>query len=215
MSYYKVGCNWGTGAPDFFEMLKEHSIVICNTLKLKKGDYVAIAQGYTIVALAQATSEKVSCTSRPELKEEFEKYSIDYKDDNCIVDAKIWELDNSHRFEYNSRRGIVKIQNETIQKKIHSLIATLTHINNEMIENFCRILEGNHNLILTGAPGTGKTHLAKEIAKEMGATYELVQFHPSYDYTDFVEGLRPVQNKNNIVFERRDGVFKEFCKRAI
>ena len=51
----------------------------------------------------------------------------------------------------------------------------------------------------------------------MGAEYKLVQFNPSYDYTDFVEGLRPTPpDKNrNIGFERKDGVFKEFCKRAI
>ena len=43
-----------------------------------------------------------------------------------------------------------------------------------------------------------------------------VQFHPSYDYTDFVEGLRPIKDiSGNIGFERRDGVFKEFCKKAL
>ena len=42
-----------------------------------------------------------------------------------------------------------------------------------------------------------------------------VQFHPSYDYTDFVEGLRPVEKDGNVGFERKDGVFKEFCKKAI
>lgn len=44
-----------------------------------------------------------------------------------------------------------------------------------------------------------------------------VQFHPSYDYTDFVEGLRPTKpdNNGNIGFELKDGIFKSFCKRAI
>lgn len=84
-----------------------------------------------------------------------------------------------------------------------------------MKEEIIELLKSNKNLILTGAPGTGKTYLAKEIAKEMGE-YEFVQFHPSYDYTDFVEGLRPKKDENgNIVFERKDGVFKKFCKKAL
>ena len=43
-----------------------------------------------------------------------------------------------------------------------------------------------------------------------------VQFHPSYDYTDFVEGLRPIMmSEGQMGFERKDGIFKEFCKKAI
>lgn len=78
------------------------------------------------------------------------------------------------------------------------------------------LLKQTHNLVLTGAPGTGKTHMARKIAKEMGAESMFVQFHPSYDYTDFVEGLRPIDNgEGHIVFERKDGVFKEFCRKAV
>lgn len=91
-----------------------------------------------------------------------------------------------------------------------------------MLQECVELLKNNHNLILTGAPGTGKTYLAHRIAKELGATKEngqceMVQFHPSYDYTDFVEGLRPTKDdKNgNIGFNREDGVFKEFCKKAL
>ena len=89
--------------------------------------------------------------------------------------------------------------------------------NNNKYERYIKLLEANKNLILTGAPGTGKTYLAKAIAEAMDAEYNFVQFHPSYDYTDFVEGLRPTppDNRGNIGFERKDGAFKKFCIKAI
>lgn len=100
-----------------------------------------------------------------------------------------------------------------------------------MKEEIIELLKSNKNLILTGAPGTGKTYLAKNIAsqiilkKDYDESVEndndfkeqcaFVQFHPSYDYTDFVEGLRPKNDNGNIGFVRKNGVFKEFCEKAL
>lgn len=87
------------------------------------------------------------------------------------------------------------------------------------------------NLIFHGAPGTGKSYLAKEIAAdivsdgyyddcksltdEQRQQVEFVQFHPSYDYSDFVEGLRPcINDDGSMGFELQDGIFKQFVNRA-
>ena len=99
-------------------------------------------------------------------------------------------------------------------------IFELLNINSEKkmeskYQKYIDLLETNKNLILTGAPGTGKTYMAKAIAEAMGAKMEFVQFHPSYDYTDFVEGLRPINDDHVVGFERKDGAFKEFCAEAL
>lgn len=124
-------------------------------------------------------------------------------------------------------------------KKIETMITEGKNDNkqstqyDEKYSYYINLLLKNKNLILNGAPGTGKTYLAKQIAAQIifdGNVpedfeenekfinqYGFVQFHPSYDYTDFVEGLRPTSpNKDgSIGFERKDGIFKAFCRNAI
>ena len=87
------------------------------------------------------------------------------------------------------------------------------------------------NIIFRGAPGTGKSYLAKEIAADIISNgsikryeelshdqreqVEFVQFHPSYDYSDFVEGLRPKMNEDGSMgFDLKDGIFKAFVDKA-
>ncbi|GHU50238.1 hypothetical protein FACS1894200_09590 [Spirochaetia bacterium] len=128
---------------------------------------------------------------------------------------------------------LLKPDNNVDKKIIEKLESALMEKN--MLQKYTKMLESNKNLILTGAPGTGKTYLARQIAQQMlfgGVKTEssfsddekkilvehfaFVQFHPSYDYTDFVEGLRPTppDDHGQIGFELKNGVFKEFCAHA-
>ncbi len=96
---------------------------------------------------------------------------------------------------------------------------------------YSNMLLESKNIIFRGAPGTGKSYLAKQIAADIisnGFTdrysdltdeqkrqMEFVQFHPSYDYSDFVEGIRPKMNEDGSMgFELQDGIFKNFIDKA-
>lgn len=76
-----------------------------------------------------------------------------------------------------------------------------------------------NQIIYTGAPGTGKTFGVKNAIKELCNSdinrYKFVQFHSSYDYSDFVEGLRPIKINDETTFVRLDGTFKKFCRQIV
>lgn len=118
-------------------------------------------------------------------------------------------------------RSIIKLNDNPAENTIKlALNAYFREVKmKEKLQQYAEFLTSAHNLIFTGAPGTGKTYLAQQIAKEMGCSETcvgFVQFHPSYDYTDFVEGLRPKQDEGgNIGFEPKDGIFKKFCENAL
>lgn len=92
------------------------------------------------------------------------------------------------------------------------------------------LLLSNKQLIMNGAPGTGKTYSARNIIADIlldtlcesenkkeeikKVRMDMVQFHPSYDYTDFIDGIRPDLSGNELKYSLKNGSFKSFCRRA-
>lgn len=108
----------------------------------------------------------------------------------------------------------------------------------ELIEDSVKLLRSKKNLILQGAPGTGKTYNTASIIVEMdglfmpdmsreevmyiynkkveGGFVQFTTFHQSMDYEDFIEGIKPTMNKDTkqITYEVEPGIFKSICKKA-
>lgn len=186
---------------------------------LKIGDCIVVAlrrswkfNYYFIGTLSSDTVEEYDDAQKRSL-ENF----ILLEDKNCNF-LKTWSVAGSSQIPAIAK--IDNMKNPEIISAINDILnGANTMPNNSLADQLTDLLLHTHNLILHGAPGTGKTFLAKQIAEKMGCSQNeigFVQFHPSYDYTDFVEGLRPKnQSSGEIGFERKDGVFKEFCKRAL
>ena len=153
--------------------------------------------------------------------ESFDEYSVDkqkafiaflVEDFKSIPEKN--RIHINYFITYNKKQAWIK------NAVAYTDIITEEQLNRQIMNTkIMELLTSNKNLILTGAPGTGKTYLAQQIARELGCTADrvgFVQFHPSYDYTDFVEGIRPVQEgSKDVGFKPKDGIFKKFCAKAL
>ena len=106
------------------------------------------------------------------------------------------------------------------RKMIDDLLKNIkiTFMKMEKIEEIKKILEYKKQIILQGAPGTGKTYLAKQIAEELTSKnneqWKIIQFHPSYNYEDFVRGIVTETKDNNIHYKVTNKILAEFAKKA-
>lgn len=109
-----------------------------------------------------------------------------------------------------------------------------TKASNQLFETMEDLLSEKRQIILYGPPGTSKTYFAKQFVtwffynnelngdvlkkgfKELQTQkkVDIVQFHPSYSYEEFIEGIRPLSKDNTLRYDVVDGIFKKFCKNA-
>lgn len=178
----------------------------------KIGDFVFSRKG----------AQKFIGFGRIDSEYKYEESKEDHKNTRSVTWLEIWtEQPKKTNASYNEKQAFIEIKDKNKETdEIKDVISKYMFELNSKEEECLEKLQKSRQIILTGAPGTGKSYAAREIANRLtgnkAENIDFVQFHPSMDYTDFVEGLRPIKDdKGQIGFERRDGIFKAFCKKAL
>jgi MoxR-like ATPase/predicted RNA-binding protein with PUA-like domain len=124
--------------------------------------------------------------------------------------------------EYDVIRAIIDEKNyprtvEKLARYLESDALEEVFLTHEELAQIVRRLKRKKNIVLQGPPGVGKTFLAKRLAYLiLGSTdpsrIEMIQFHQSYSYEDFVQGFRPLESGG---FTIKAGIFHSFCRRAL
>lgn len=120
--------------------------------------------------------------------------------------------------DYPSKHEKVEFERKDVESLApYSLDDALSdlYLPREQAQQIQDVLLAKKNIVLQGPPGTGKSFAAKRLAYALigehdAARVEMVQFHQSYAYEDFVQGYRPADNG----FDLQNGTFHQFCKRA-
>ncbi len=139
---------------------------------------------------------------------------INSVDPSDTLDTVYNKINNWSKIKPNEKQVLLEmLEGKNNQMQTANNILSVRKIEELVKKN----IDENKQVIFTGAPGTGKTWAVRDyVGKKTNYDkdrYRFVQFHSSYDYTDFVEGLRPVPNvKGENIFVRMDGIFKEFCR---
>ena len=155
-------------------------------------------------------------------------------DIECTTDGtegkKLFDKDNNWKFDFMEDGKIPPRVDKEIQAIIDCLIKQFKKEYKIKKTPQYDLLLANKQLIMNGAPGTGKTYSARNIIADIlfdtlcesenkkeeikKVRMDMVQFHPSYDYTDFIDGIRPNLSGNELKYSLKNGSFKSFCRRA-
>jgi len=134
-------------------------------------------------------------------------------------------INNNEHFEWEIRpeflealieRGVTPAKLQNYERYTKTDFLKDVYMDSEKHDDIVALLLRKNNIILQGAPGVGKSYMAKRLAYSImeikdDSKIEMIQFHQNYSYEDFIEGFRPNVNGS---FELKQGVFHDFCFRA-
>jgi MoxR-like ATPase len=108
---------------------------------------------------------------------------------------------------------------DVVLANVTSQLAERLLLTTAWLQDIVDMLREKRQVILYGPPGTGKTYVARALVDfltEQRGSYEIVQFHPSYGYEDFVEGFRPAPSDDGVgvKYEIRWGPLRQLAARA-
>ena len=247
MNFYLISpqVHHGQSTEHFVDIMFQQNIVMMGwqpekpigsdfSTKIGKGDFVLVAQrvnwkfNYYFAGIVCSDSFK------------------DENGDQCrklnpfidLRNSKIDYLEGASFAEMNQLKALTAInpnKNEPVIRRLEEILNNYS--NRTQMENYIKLLLSKKNIILQGAPGTGKTFTTASIAvrmcnkeftdyddhKKVMDEYERLRklgqisfctFHQSMDYEDFVEGLKPIANETSVEYNVENGIFKNICEKA-
>lgn len=135
------------------------------------------------------------------------------------VDHFLWWVEHFEINLSNNKKKLIEFPISIID------LSKKTFLPVDFLEKIKFLLEEKHQLIFFGVPGTGKTFVAKEFANfftdnssddVVEDRVKLIQFHQSYSYEEFMEGIRPepLPDNKGMSYPIKNGIFREFCNKA-
>lgn len=164
--------------------------------------------------LLRKTEQLINTIPYSILKEAKELENMEYFK---IQQGSLFKLEKEeYDYLYDMIRELNPIEKESYEKYDETDFLNDVYISQDKYNDIVNLLKRKKNIILQGAPGVGKTFMAKRLAysimgEKNNNRIEMIQFHQSYSYEDFIEGFRPNEDGK---FDIEKGVFYNFCIKA-
>lgn len=134
------------------------------------------------------------------------------------ISLEAWGVENERSRMVSESKRLYRAQKEKQPYSVENVIEEGVFLTESEIREILERLQSKKALILQGPPGVGKTFIAQKLAYALmeeidPQRFEMVQFHQSYSYDDFVRGYRPLPEKAGS-FGLQNGSFYNFCQKA-